>query len=45
MSKNSHKQLYTQLMEWMPNAFKSRNKRGKSNNRQHKFNRTSANRR
>lgn len=29
MSKNSHKQLYTQLMEWMPSAFKSRKKRVK----------------
>ena len=29
MSKNSHKTRYTQLMEWLPTAFKSRNKRSK----------------
>ena len=38
MSKNSHKQLYTQLMEWMPSAFKSRIKRSRLNNKR-KFNR------
>lgn len=29
MSKNSAKQLYTQTMEWLPTAFKSRKKHGK----------------
>ncbi len=29
MSKNSNKQLYMQLMEWLPTAFKSRKKRSK----------------
>jgi hypothetical protein len=29
MSKNSAKQLYTQTMEWLPTAFKSRKKRSK----------------
>jgi hypothetical protein len=32
MSKNSAKQRMTQLMEWLPTAFKSRNKRSKLNN-------------
>jgi len=36
MSKNSNKQLHTQLMEWMPSALKSRSKRVKPNNK-HKF--------
>lgn len=31
MSKNSNRQLYTQLVEWLPNAFKTRKKRVKSN--------------
>jgi len=33
MSKNSNKQLYTQLMEWMPSALKSRSKRVRPNNK------------
>lgn len=32
MSKNSHKALYTQLMEWLPTLSSKRNKRVKSNN-------------
>lgn len=34
MSKNSNKQLYMQLREWMPNAFKQRGKHVKRNVRQ-----------
>lgn len=34
MSKNSHKALYTQLMEWLPTLKTKRKKRVKSNNRQ-----------
>ena len=30
MSKNSHKQLYTQLMEWMPTVIKHNKRRVKS---------------
>ena len=33
MSKNSHKQLYEQLINWMPERFKQRRKRVKSNNK------------
>jgi len=32
MSKNSHKQMYEQLMQWLPTAVKKRSKRVKSNN-------------
>ena len=32
MSKNSNKQLYTQLMEWLPTLSSKRKKRVKSNN-------------
>lgn len=32
MSKNSHKQMYEQLMQWLPTAIKKRGKRVKSNN-------------
>jgi len=32
MSKNSHKALYTQLMEWLPTLKTKRKKRVKSNN-------------
>jgi hypothetical protein len=33
MSKNSHKQMYEQLMQWLPSAVKQRKKRVKSNNK------------
>lgn len=33
MSKNSHKQMYEQLMAWMPTVVKQRKKRVKSNNK------------
>jgi len=29
MSKNNRRQLYTQLMEWLPSAFKTRVKQSK----------------
>ena len=32
MSKNSHKALYTQLMEWLPTLSSKRKKRIKPNN-------------
>jgi len=32
MSKNSHKALYEQLMQWLPTAVKKRGRRVKSNN-------------
>jgi len=32
MSKNSHKQMYEQLMQWIPTAVKKRSRRVKSNN-------------
>ena len=32
MSKNSHKALYTQLMEWLPTLSSKRKKRIKANN-------------
>ena len=32
MSKNSHKALYEQLMQWLPTAVKKRGKRVKSRN-------------
>ena len=34
MSKNSHKALYEQLMQWLPTAVKKRSKRVKPDSRQ-----------
>ena len=37
MSKNSHKALYEQLMQWLPTLSSKRKKRVKSNTRQRGF--------
>ncbi len=37
MSKNSNKQMYTQLMEWLPTLISKRSKPVKSNDRQPRF--------
>ena len=42
MSRNSHKALYEQLMQWLPTAVKKRGKRVKSNNNKQNWSKADA---
>ena len=42
MSKNSHKQMYEQLMQWIPTAVKKRGRRSKPNNNKQNWSKADA---